>query len=121
MTFQARRLLKKLKKAQIEQDRIVYIDFDAMNAITVHDATQKSETVDLRGYRKSIHSTLRYLAEQEYIEQNNFGHVKVRHTGWHWGQTLFSRFMNFLFESIFVPIVVSLITAFLTIVLSEFF
>lgn len=121
MTFQARRLLKKLKKAQIEQDRIVYIDFDEMKAVTVHDVTETTKTIDLGWYRKSIHSTLRYLAENDYIEKNDSGYIKVLHPGWYWGQTMFGKFMNFLFTSIVVPIFVSVVTSIIVTVIALLF
>ena len=118
MTIQAWWLLKRLKQAQMKEDRQFGIIYDEMKIATIHDATEKSKTVKLICYRNSIHSVLDYLVRSEYIVCNAYGNGQVLHKGWHLGQTIFSSICMFLLKSIAVPIVVSFLTALVTMWLS---
>lgn len=68
MTVQAFRLLRKLKKSQMNLNELVYIDYDAMTASTIHESGKPFEKVNLKAYRTSLDSTLRYLFERKYID-----------------------------------------------------
>lgn len=115
MTVQAFRLLRKLKKSQMNLNELVYIDYDAMTASTIHESGKPFEKVNLKAYRTSLDSTLRYLFERKYIDYDgDHSVVQVLHSGWHLGQTMLSNFLGFLFKSVFVPIVVSLLTTLIT-------
>lgn len=115
MTIRAFRLLRKLKKAQNKPDESVYIDLDAMTAVMFHDAGQSFKEIKLKAFRTSLDSTLRYLQEQKYIEYTEaFSAVQVLHSGWYLGETMLSNFFGFLFNSVAVPIAVSLATTLIT-------
>lgn len=114
MTIQARKLLKYLKKAQAKPDGTIYIDFDEMTASEVHHQGEPFAEISLMKYSHSINSVLQYLKDNGYIDYSSLGHAKVLHAGWHLKQTDFASFPKFLFKSVLVPIVVSVIAAAVT-------
>ena len=94
MTKQARKLLKKLKEAQQLEDLAFGIDFDGLEAVTL-------------------------CMDNGYIEMGDSGCGQVLHAGWHRGQILFSKFLQFLLKSVVVPIVVSFLTALITVLVKS--
>lgn len=120
MTIQARRLLKKLKKAQFNQDEQIYIDFNEMTVCGVHAEGQPYTECSLKAYKDSIQSILYYLKGLGYIDYDDFGQAKVLHSGWKRGQIHFNRFLNFLLTSIVVPIFVSVVTSILVTLIALF-
>lgn len=121
MIIQARVLLKKLKKAQKSADSQIYIDYEKLTAIQGYkdDPTQKA--VDLKRFRGAIHSYLRYLEDLGYVKVWPHGIVQVQTSGWQLGQVEREEFMRFLFQSVAVPIGVSIATTLLTMWVSSFF
>ncbi len=110
MTLKAMRLLSKLKKAQLRQDELVYIDFDSLSACTVHEKGQPFGDISLRNYAGSIQSTLSYLEKLGYIECNKIGYVKVTHSGWCAFQVTVQDAVKFTVRDVLVPILVSIAT-----------
>jgi hypothetical protein len=90
-----------------------------MVATTVHAKAEPHRTIDLKKYRTSIHSILEYLTQLGYIDSGKLGYVHVLHPGWNATQTAIGNFMQFLSESIIVPIVVSAVTALITLWISS--
>lgn len=106
MTLQEANLLKRLKKAQICQDRQVYIDFDALTLKTVGDVTQKCKEVKIARYRGAIHSTLKSLSDANYIDIKG-NNIHVNHQGWNAFQLTVQDAVRFTFRDIVVPLLVS--------------
>lgn len=111
MTSQARSLLKKLKKCQKNEDGSVFINFVSFDITQVHYGDENYETGNITEFADSIHSLLAYLEKQDYITHDKHGIVKVLHAGWHATQDSFNRFLSFAFNSILVPILVSVATS----------
>lgn len=85
-----------------------------MKAIT-QDATKHSPVeVSLKAYKTSLSSTLQYLHSEGYIE-HRMTFTQVTAKGWHYDEERFSAFCAFLAKSVLVPIVVSAVTALITI------
>ena len=97
-------------QAQIKEDNQIFVDFEEMTATTIHESSEKFKIVKLDKYQHSIRSVLKYLADQELIENNESGLVKVLHPGWRIVQTDVSAFFKFLSNSVLVPIGVSIAT-----------
>lgn len=106
MTFSESRLLRKLKKAQIELDRDIYIDFEAMTVTTCGNIHEKTKKVNISEYKGSIHSTLKSLQDKKYINHSG-EYAQVTSPGWHAFQTTFREALRFTFKDIIVPIIVS--------------
>lgn len=121
MTLQARRLLKHLRKAQMHEDGQIYIDFEELTVTGVHCKGQSYNSVNLKNFKNSIHSILQYLKDLGYVAYDDFGQAKVLHPGWNWMQIQLSRFINFLFTSVFVPIFVSVVTSIIVTVIALLF
>lgn len=112
MTIQAIRLLGKLKKAQINPQRLIYIDLDEHTAATIRRENLPYKVVKLLGYKYSLEITLKYLKDQGYIEYDHF--CRVLYPGWNLAQTIISKILNFLLKSVAVPIGVSIATTMIT-------
>lgn len=110
MTIRAMVLLKKLKKAQINPDRQVYIDFEKMEIETVRDAKQSYKTVSIKKFCNSVFSTLDYLSGLGYIDYDNFNGAKVTHLGWHAFGATVQDAVKFTVRDVIVPIIVTIIT-----------
>ena len=119
MTKQARKLLKKLKEAQQLEDLAFGIDFDGLEAVTLCMDNEDVKTVDISEHSGALQTTLDYLDGQGYIEMGDSGCGQVLHAGWHRGQILFSKFLQFLIKSVVVPIVVSFLTALITVLVKS--
>lgn len=122
ITVQSLWLLHLLKKAQGDEDSTVVIHVSSMKAGVVRNKGQEKEPpiVDISKYKRCLDSCLSYLGEQGYIESLDFGdgrsiQVKVKHEGWHIGQTVLWKICIFLFRSIAVPIAVAFLTSLITI------
>ena len=110
MFYQAFVLLKKLKKAQQELDREIFIDYEKNTVSTVHDGTQSFVTVDLQKFG-APRSVLDYLEKEGYINKKPYGdYFSVTSYGWYYFQITFNKFCAFMFHSVVVPIFVSIIT-----------
>lgn len=114
MTIQAKYLLKQLKKAQMHPDEQVYIDFDKMTVVTVHEVRSPYTEINLKNYSHSIRSTLTYLKELGYIDYNESGYAKVTHTGWNALSTTVQSTVKFTVRDVIIPIIVSVIAAIIT-------
>ena len=121
MTIQSRLFLRKLRKAQISEGGSVYIDFDAMTASTVCDATAPCKTVKLNRFKDSARPILSYLEKLELVSCDGLGYVEVLHKGWHPSQKFVFDFCGFMLKSVLVPISVSVATTLLTIWITGFF
>ena len=124
MTIQALVMLSKLKKAQIAEDGTVYIDRETLSLCTVQAEGAPSVEIGVKNLRHSLDSVLSHLRCQNLIIIDGSPeetYVCVTHKGWHIWQTAISRFLWFLFSSIFVPIVVSAITTIITLWISRWF
>ena len=121
MTIKAYRLLKIIKKAQINESKEVFIDFNERYVCTVSEKNDSKVTIDISEYEQSLLNTLEYLIDSGLIEKNysSSSYVKVTHLGWHFGEITLWKIFSFLMKSIIVPIFVALITAILTITLSK--
>lgn len=98
----------------MKQDAQLYIDFEAMTVITVHEANKPYKELSLKRYSTSIHSTLRYLKSAGYINCNDFGNAKVTHAGWcAFGATVQSA-IKFTVRDVIVPVIVAVITSIIT-------
>lgn len=121
MIIQARVLLKKLKKAQRTADSQIYIDYEKLTAIQGYKEDPAQKAVDLSRFRGAIHSYLRYLEDLGYVKVWPHGIVQVQTSGWQLGQVEREEFMRFLFQSVAVPIGVSIATTLLTMWVSNLF
>ena len=121
MTIKAYRLLKIIKKAQINESKEVFIDFNERYVCTVSEKNDSKVTIDISEYEQSLLNTLEYLIDSGLIEKNysSSSYVKVTHLGWHFGEITLWKIFSFLMKSIIVPIFVAFITAILTITLSR--
>lgn len=121
MTIKAYRLLKIIKKAQINESKEVFIDFNERYVCTVSEKNDSKVTIDISEYEQSLLNTLEYLIDSGLIEKNysSSSYVKVTHLGWHFGEITLWKIFSFLMKSIIVPIFVAFITAILTITLSK--
>ena len=106
MTKQARKLLKKLKEAQQLEDLAFGIDFDGLEAVTLCMDNEDVKTVDISEHGGAL-------------QMGDSGCGQVLHAGWHRGQILFSKFLQFLLKSVVVPIVVSFLTALITVLVKS--
>ena len=120
MTKQARKLLKKLKEAQQLEDLAFGIDFDGLEAVTLCMDNEDVKTVDISEHGGALQTTLDYLDDQGDIEMGDSSCGQVLHAGWHRGQILFSKFLQFLIKSVVVPIVVSFLTALITVLVKSY-
>lgn len=117
MTIQAWRLLEILKKVQeIEDDSggVLTKDFK-VGKIADKDGL-KSRTINIRFFKNSLNSTLKYLEEKKYIQlwvmaENLDGNTlyayKVLHGGWH----IYQSMLSILFRSVALPVIISLLTS----------
>lgn len=106
MTFSESRLLRKLKKAQIELDRDIYIDFETMTVTTCGNIYEKTKKVNISEYKGSINSTLKSLQDKKYINCSG-AYAQVLSSGWHAFQTTVRGAVRFTVKDIIVPIIVS--------------
>ena len=113
MTYHAKRLLRKLKRAQKTEDGEVFIDGRNMIVKTQCPEREGVVEVSLDGYQNSLIATLKYLNDAGYIE-NRTTFTQVTSTGWHLGEEQFSAFCRFIAGSVLTPIIVSVITTLIT-------
>lgn len=120
MTIQSKRLLRKIKKAQIDESGEVFVCESKDYIETAGELSDPCVRVGIPEYSTSIHSVLSYLEAQGLIEVSGTYqvYVKATHAGWHLGQTRVTKALQFLTASIIVPIAVSAVTAFLTLWIS---
>lgn len=111
MICSAGQLLRKLKKAQMEEDGQIYIDFDALTVSTVHNANAPYKCIKLKRFRRSIHSVLAHLQELGFVAYNDFGQAKVTYRGWTALSADIQDAVKFTVRDVIVPIIVSVITS----------
>lgn len=123
MTIQSSILLHKIKKAQRSIDEFVYIDRDNMCVFTVVEAERPSKKVDITSYKTSIESTLEYLVGEKMIKRMDSISecFQVTQQGWYIWKTRWKKLLRWAFSSIVIPIIVSAITAMITIWISMYF
>lgn len=110
MTFSESVLLRKLKKAQIEPDRDIYINFEAMTLTTCGSCYDKKRSVSISRYKGSIRSILESLKKKEYIEHSG-EYIHVTHSGWCAFQATVRGALRFTAKDIIVPLIVASIAA----------
>lgn len=122
MTYQERLFLLKLRKAQPQENQNVEID-EMCNMLSTADVPPKHQVnVKADKYWASIENMLYDLERRGYLkilpkrkdELNTYIHLT--HRGYHPIQTWIGMIFDFLFRSIFVPIIVAMITAYLTVI-----
>ena len=113
MFFQAFFLLRKLKKAQQELSKEVFIDYSNNVALTVHNGKETFTCVKL-GKLGAPKLILEYLQEEKYIRIPHKEYVQVTSRGWYFFQILLNKLCIFLFRSILVPIITAVITTIIT-------
>lgn len=114
MTWQAFRTLCKLRKAQINEGKEIWVDYENKQISTVVEAGELQNTIDMSSQWSSLVSTIEYLIEGNYIKHLSSTYYKVTHKGFHIRQEALSAFAVFMFRSILVPIGVALVTALIT-------
>ena len=111
MTFKSALLLSRLKTAQMYPDKNIMIDFDYMTAGSDRTIGESFQEVSLRGYEKSIYSTLDYLQKLGYIEYNfETGLAYVTHAGWNATSMTVKSAVQFTVRDVIVPIIVAIAT-----------
>ena len=114
MTFQAFIMMHQLKKVQMKEDGVIWLDEENKQMITVTEANEPDITIDLSKKWASIHPLFEYLQEAGLISNKGRCYYSLTYSGYHYIQSVISSIIAFLFNSVFVPIAVS---AFTTIVL----
>ena len=114
MTIQSLIFLYQLKKAQILEEKFVYINDKEKTICTVSEKGGIVHTIDMAKKWNSVHSMLTYLKGYNLVEWSNNDYARLTHAGFHYYQTLFSSICNFLFRSIAVPIAVAFVTTLIT-------
>lgn len=121
LTFSSKKLLKKLKT--INKPVIVKLDkFNNIISFTSSNNLKEDCIEEICFYHSTIideklvytftYDTFDYLLDNNYIKLED-KQVTVTHVGYHEFQIQLKKFCNFCFRSIFVPIVISLITTLL--------
>lgn len=128
MTVQAFLFLQKLKKVQRLEDSCVTILIDdlKMGVISLKGEKESNPVLDIKQNKNNFQSILEFLERNNYVtcQEDRLGNKKVifvtvLHDGWHLLQTFISKTISFLFRSIAVPIVVSILTTILTLRVTE--
>lgn len=128
MTIQAFLFLQKLKKVQQSEDTCVSIFPDdlKMGVISRPGEKKPNPVLEIKQYKTDFRSILEFLERGKYISTQDdlWGrkqviHVTVLHEGWHLWQTAISKTVSFLFRSIAVPILVSILTTVITMRVTE--
>lgn len=122
MTIKSIIFLKKLKKAQIDESRIVWINSETSLVKTVGDSNELCCEVNLDKFKTSINSILSHLSKHGLIynyadsesNQSEFCYIRVTHAGWNWGQTFTFGIIKYAFTSVVMPIFVSILTTIIT-------
>lgn len=116
MTFQAYSLLRVLRRCQQCEDYTIRID---PNKLEVETSSIYGHPVSasLKRYKGRLHSMLVALHKAGYLADHPARepyYTQIPHAGWHVVQDVGRKVCAFLAKSILVPIVVSIITAYLT-------
>lgn len=123
MTIQSYLFLRKLKKAQITENGTVYFNEEKMTMSVEHKANEPYVDIDISKYENSIKSIVDYLRGHNLViapaANHGLSYVKVTHEGWRATQVQIGKLIRFLTASVLVPIVVSAITALITIWISN--
>lgn len=116
MTIPSFVVLSKLKKAQINEAGIVYVDREKWVLHTVRDGEHPFCDLNIQKYKYSFDSIIEYLKGYGFVRTNDplCEYIEVTHAGWRIWQTMLSQLAWFLFSSILVPIFVSALTTFVT-------
>lgn len=110
MTFQAFIMMHQLKKVQMKEDGVIWLDEENKRMITVTEVNDPEITIDLSKKWASIHPMFEYLQEIGLISYKGRCCYSLTYSGYHYIQTIISSFIAFLFNSVFVPIAVSTFT-----------
>ena len=100
MTIQSLIFLYQLKKAQILEEKFVYINDKEKTICTVSEKGGIVHTIDMAKKWNSVHSMLTYLKGYNLGELSKNHYAKLKHAGFHSTQTLISSISNFLLCSI---------------------
>ena len=121
MTKESLKVLETLKKVQITEDNTVYLKLEEFTARTVVEKGRPFVSVDLSEYSDRLWSILVYLAEQRLIMNlsGDFEYIQVTHEGWCSRQAVRRERQKVLFRSVVLPVVVSLVTTLLTLLLES--
>lgn len=121
MSAQECLFLLKLRKAQQQENLNVEID-EMFSLLSTAGVPEKQQvTVSAYMHQDSVENMLHDLEQRGYLQILPKGkdelnaHIHLTHRGYHPIQTWLSIVLGFLFRSILVPIVVAMITAYLTV------
>lgn len=120
MTFQASMLVRKLKRVQ--QSEAFSIEIDDMCSMFSTYGCDKANVINFSAEKKweDYKNYIGYLIKSGYVvveEENDLGNrvIKLTHDGFHFGQISFIRALKTISKSVFLPIIVSVITTLVTI------
>lgn len=121
MTIQELFLLHNLRKAQQQEDQNVEID--ELNSMLSTANVPDRDRIDIAMPHQwsAIDNMLHDLERHGYLEilpkeaDDTSDHVHLTHRGYHPLQIWWNKFCTFLFRSILVPIIVAIVTAYLTV------
>lgn len=112
MTPQAKRLLRDLVKIQPhEGEEFLLLDSEERPAFRNSETGREYK---LRYPLQKTRSILEELKAEGIVAERFPGCWHVLHTGWHQGYLRYVSVRDFLIRSVFLPIVVSIVTAVLT-------
>ncbi len=114
MTKQSKSLLKQLIKFSGKEENLISFLGDTTCFCLNYDT---DHTMDYSDYSKQIHGIIQYLVDEGYLVyayENNTYHFQLTHNGLNYQQIHWLKIRDFLIHSIFTPIIVSLVTTLLT-------
>lgn len=119
MTKDLIKVLEGLKTAQITEDGNVFLSLQKTAACTLTAEGKPYREFDFSKYKDSIRSILNSLAARGLIESGypDYEYLHVTHEGWHYRQVLRQEFLSGLFKSVLLPVIVSLLTTLLALLL----
>jgi len=108
MTRQCRYVLKEIRK--LSDNTSCWLGANSSQVYKVD--SPKSEVCDFNKYKRELDTILNELLRTEYIKTNKSGaSFCLTHKGLHPYEFEWEKIKSFLFSSIFIPIVVALITS----------
>lgn len=113
--------MHQLHKAQITEGGSVWIDGDDKVMYTVTEPGAPSHAIDLSPKWSSVDPMLMYLKSKRLVEQTGLEHFNLSYDGFHYGQTIITNIVRFLFTSIVVPAVVAALTTLISLWLNGVF
>lgn len=119
MTFQALVFLFKIQKAQMRPDNEVYINYQTGTVKAIVDKGEKAKAITIKRLLKNVPDIVEYLRDNGYLNANeNLNVIHLVQKGYYYKQNEIWIVLSFLLRSIFVPIVVAAITAYITVMIT---